>query len=62
MDELELLSDKLEALKNALTDVCLLNPKDSTIYKKCNDMYNYIVSCQIFVDREIDKLIDAGAV
>ena len=62
MEELEKMSQKLETLSNALCDVCLINPKDSTIYKKCMEMYNYINSCRNFVDREIDKLIDAGAV
>lgn len=62
MEELENMSRKLEALSDALCDVCLINPKDSTIYRKCMEMYDYINSCRNFVDSEIDKLIDAGTV
>lgn len=60
--ELELMSKKLENLSNALREVCLLNPESSPIYKKCAEMKEYIDSCLRLVDREIDKIIDAGAV
>ena len=56
------MSKKLENLSNALREVCLLNPESSPIYKKCAEMKEYIDSCLRLVDREIDKIIDAGAV
>lgn len=62
MEELELMSKKLKNLSNALREVCLLSPESSPIYKKCVEMKEYIDSCLRRVDREIDKLRDAGVV
>ena len=62
MDELENMSGKLEALSDALNEVMMINPQSSPIYKKCEEMKDYVDSCLQFVDHEIDKLIDAGAV
>ena len=62
MEELEKMSEKLEALFDALSEVMYINPESSPIYKKCKEMRSYIASCIQYVTDEIDKLIDAGTV
>lgn len=62
MNELEMLSERLENLLGALSDICEVTPNDSPIYRKCDEMKEYIDSCLRFVDHEIDKIIDAGTV
>ena len=61
MDELERLSARLEELVIALKHVCEIVPEDTPIHKKCKEMKEYIDPCLQLVDREIDKLNDAGA-